>query len=59
MKKRYQIGIMGSDTGLNYSKETEEFAKELGKVIAKKGVSWFMERKKKWVHCQQWRQSLL
>ena len=34
MKKRYQIGIMGSDADLNYSNETAEFAKELGKIIA-------------------------
>lgn len=33
--KRYQIGIMGSAADLNYSKEAETFAKELGKIIAK------------------------
>lgn len=32
--KQYQIGIMGSAADLNYSKETENFAKELGKLIA-------------------------
>lgn len=36
MKKRIQIGIMGSDADLNYSTQTEEFAKELGKLIAEK-----------------------
>ncbi len=34
MKKRLQIGIMGSDADLNYSTETEDFAKQLGKIIA-------------------------
>ena len=33
--KKIQIGIMGSAADLNYSKETENFAKELGKLIAK------------------------
>ena len=33
--KKLQIGIMGSAADLNYSKETENFAKELGKLIAK------------------------
>lgn len=33
--KQFQIGIMGSAADLNYSKETEEFAKELGRLIAK------------------------
>ncbi len=32
--KQYQIGIMGSAADLNYSNEAEEFAKELGKLIA-------------------------
>ena len=32
-----QIGIMGSAADLNYSKEAEEFAKNLGKLIAKSG----------------------
>ncbi len=32
--KKYQIGIMGSAQDLNYSKEAEEFAKELGRLIA-------------------------
>ena len=32
--KQYQIGIMGSAADLNYSKETEDFVKELGKLIA-------------------------
>ena len=35
MKKQIQIGVMGSDADLNYSKKTAEFAKELGKIIAK------------------------
>ena len=33
--KKLQIGIMGSAADLNYSKKTENFAKELGKLIAK------------------------
>ena len=33
--KQFQIGIMGSAADLNYNKETENFAKELGKLIAK------------------------
>ena len=32
--KKYQIGIMGSAADLNYSKEAEDFAKELGRLIA-------------------------
>ena len=32
--KQLQIGIMGSAADLNYGKETEEFAKELGRLIA-------------------------
>lgn len=32
---KLQIGIMGSAADLNYSKEAEEFAKELGRLIAK------------------------
>ena len=32
-----QIGIMGSAADLNYSKEAEDFAKELGKLIAESG----------------------
>jgi uncharacterized protein (TIGR00725 family) len=32
--KKLQIGIMGSAADLNYSKEAEEFAKELGRLIA-------------------------
>ena len=35
--KKLQIGIMGSAADLNYSKEAENFAKELGKLIAKSG----------------------
>lgn len=35
--KKLQIGIMGSAADLNYSKEAEDFAKELGKLIAKSG----------------------
>ncbi len=33
----YQIGIMGSAADLNYNDEVENFAKELGKQIAKSG----------------------
>ena len=33
----YQIGIMGSAADLNYSEELIEFARELGKLIAKSG----------------------
>ena len=33
--KQFQIGIMGSAADLNYSNETEQFAKELGRLIAK------------------------
>lgn len=35
--KKLQIGIMGSAADLNYSKEAENFAKELGKLIAESG----------------------
>lgn len=35
--KRLQIGIMGSAQDLNYSKEAELFARELGKLIAESG----------------------
>jgi hypothetical protein len=35
--KKIQIGVMGSAADLNYSKEAEEFAKELGKLIADSG----------------------
>ena len=35
--KKLQIGIMGSAADLNYSKEAEEFAKELGRIIGKSG----------------------
>lgn len=35
--KKIQIGVMGSAADLNYSKEALEFAKELGKLIAKSG----------------------
>jgi predicted Rossmann-fold nucleotide-binding protein len=31
----YQIGIMGSAADLNYNDEVLNFAKELGKLIAK------------------------
>lgn len=33
--KKIQIGVMGSAADLNYSKEAENFAKEIGKLIAK------------------------
>ena len=33
----YQIGIMGSAADLNYNEELINFAKELGKLIAKSG----------------------
>lgn len=32
---KLQIGIMGSAADLNYSKEAEDYAKELGRLIAK------------------------
>ncbi|MDE5888514.1 MAG: hypothetical protein K2H20_00670 [Bacilli bacterium] len=35
--KKLQIGIMGSAADLNYSKEAENFAKELGRLIAESG----------------------
>jgi len=35
--KKLQIGIMGSAADLNYSKEALNFAKKLGKLIAKSG----------------------
>jgi len=35
--KKLQIGIMGSAADLNYSKEAEDFSKELGRLIAKSG----------------------
>jgi uncharacterized protein (TIGR00725 family) len=35
--KKLQIGIMGSAADLNYSNEAEEFAKELGRLIAESG----------------------
>lgn len=35
--KRLQIGIMGSAEDLNYSSNALEFAKELGRLIAKRG----------------------
>ncbi len=34
--RRLQIGIIGSCSDLNYSKAAEDFAKELGKLIAEK-----------------------
>ena len=37
MMKKIQIGIMGSAADLNYGKEAEKFAKELGKLIAESG----------------------
>ena len=35
--KKLQIGIMGSAADLNYSNDALNFAKELGKLIAKSG----------------------
>lgn len=35
--KKLQIGIMGSAQDLNYSKDAEDFAKKLGKLIAESG----------------------
>lgn len=35
--KKLQIGIMGSAADLNYSKEAEKFAKDLGRLIAESG----------------------
>lgn len=37
MKRKLQIGIMGSQSDLKYSKECEAFAKELGKLIGESG----------------------
>lgn len=37
MSRKIQIGIMGSQSDLNYSKECEECAKELGRLIALSG----------------------
>ena len=37
MKRKIQIGIMGSQSDLNYSKECEEFAKKLGRLIGESG----------------------
>ena len=37
MKKRLQIGVMGSAADLNYGPEAEKFARELGKKIAESG----------------------
>ena len=34
---RLQIGVMGSAQDLNYSKEAELFAREVGKLIAESG----------------------
>ena len=39
MNRNLQIGIMGSASDLNYSKEAEDFAIELGKLIAQKGYT--------------------
>ena len=35
--KKIQIGVMGSAADLNYSDDALNFAKELGKLIAKSG----------------------
>ena len=35
--KKLQIGVMGSAADLQYSKKAENFAKELGKLIAESG----------------------
>ena len=35
--KKIQIGIMGSAADLNYGNDAKEFAKKLGKLIAKSG----------------------
>lgn len=35
--KAMQVGVIGSCTDLNYSKNAEEFAAELGRLIAEKG----------------------
>lgn len=37
MKRKLQIGIMGSASDLKYSLDAENFAKELGKLIAESG----------------------
>ena len=39
MNRNLQIGIMGSASDLKYSKKAEEFAKELGKLIANKNLT--------------------
>ncbi|MCF7815702.1 MAG: hypothetical protein K9M10_01270 [Candidatus Pacebacteria bacterium] len=37
MSRKYQIGVMGSAQDLNYSKEIEQLAEDIGLEIAKKG----------------------
>lgn len=37
MPRKYQIGVMGSAQDLNYSKEIENLAEEVGREIAKQG----------------------
>jgi len=37
MIKRFQIGVMGSAADLNYSKELESIAEQIGELIAKSG----------------------
>lgn len=37
MKRKLQIGVMGSAADLNYAKEVEEAAEKLGELIARKG----------------------
>ncbi|MDO8517381.1 MAG: hypothetical protein Q7S33_04635 [Nanoarchaeota archaeon] len=37
MTKKFQIGVMGSAADLNYSKEIENIAEQIGELIAKSG----------------------
>jgi uncharacterized protein (TIGR00725 family) len=37
MKRKYQIGVMGSAQDLNYSKDIEKLAGDIGALIAKRG----------------------
>jgi hypothetical protein len=39
LKRKIQIGVMGSDADLNYSKAIEKLGEEVGYWIAKKGAT--------------------
>lgn len=39
MKRKLQIGVMGSAADLNYSKKLEKLAEKIGYLIAKKGAT--------------------